>query len=114
MIDNSVFARPPSALSRAGLVYEAEVEGNATRLMAIFSSGKDLNEIGPVRSARPYFIEWAKEFGAPYVHCGGSPEALAILAKGGIIDINEFYGGAYFWRDETHEIFLLAVQRRCA
>ncbi len=103
MIDNSVFARPPSALAKAGLVYEAEVEGDATRLMAVFSSDENLSEIGPVRSARPYFLEWSREFGAPYVHCGGSPEALAILAKGDIVDINEFYNGGYFWRDDERE-----------
>lgn len=101
MIDNNVYARPPSALSRANLVYEAEVEGGATRFMALFSAYEAIEEIGPVRSARPYFIDWAREYSSLYVHCGGSPEALARLAKEDISDLNEFYQGAYFWRDEN-------------
>lgn len=99
MIDNHVAARPSSGLSKANLIYEAEVEGGITRFMAIYANADDVEKIGPVRSARPYFIDWNHEFSGVYGHCGGSPEALVKIAKDGIIDFNEFYNGDYFWRD---------------
>lgn len=98
MIDNHKDARPHAGISRAHLVFEAEVEGAATRIMAVFSSGQDIKEIGPVRSARPYFIDWARELSALYVHVGGSPDALVKIQQDKILDINEFYNGKYFWR----------------
>jgi hypothetical protein len=100
MIENHVDSRPPSSLSEANLVFEAEAEGAVTRFLAIYADGKNLEEIGPVRSARPYYVDWAHEFNAVYSHCGGSPDALAKIIQEGIIDMNEFYNGKYFWRGE--------------
>ncbi|MFA5247853.1 MAG: DUF3048 domain-containing protein [Patescibacteria group bacterium] len=101
MIDNHPSARPALGLEKASLIYEAEVEGHFTRYMAIFTSAVDYGEIGPVRSARPYFVSWAKEINAIYSHCGGSPEALVDLVKKDIVDLNEFYNGQYFWRADS-------------
>ena len=101
MIDNHFNARPVHGIDRANLVYEAEVEGSFTRYMAIFDSSTDVKEIGPVRSARPYFIDWAQEFDAIYTHCGGSPEALVKIIQRDINDLNEFYNGSYFWRTKN-------------
>lgn len=101
MIDNHSDARPQSSLADANLVYEAEAEGGITRYLAIYANMKDLLEIGPVRSARPYFVDLAQEVGALYVHVGGSPEALAVLTKNKVFDLNEFYNGRYFWRDSN-------------
>lgn len=100
MIDNHPDARPPFGIDKANLVYEAEVEGNFTRYMAIFdlNTYNNISEIGPVRSARPYFLSWAAELGAIYTHCGGSPEALVEIIQKNIIDLNEYYNGQYFWR----------------
>ena len=69
--------------------------------MAIFDSGAKLEKIGPVRSARPYFIDWAQGLSAPLVHCGGSPAALATLIKSDLLNLNEFYYTNYFWRDKS-------------
>lgn len=99
MIENHVDARPQSGLSRASLVYEAEAEGGITRFLAVFAGDGEIAEIGPVRSARPYYIDWANELRATYVHCGGSPEALAKIINERIIDLNEFYNAGTFWRD---------------
>lgn len=99
MIDNHVDARPASGLEKAQLVFEAEVEGGITRLLAFFASNEEVEEIGPVRSARPYFIDWAKEFSALYVHVGGSPEALAKMINENTLHLNEFYNEFSFWRD---------------
>ncbi len=101
MIDNHSDARPPSGLAKAHLVFEAEVEGGITRIMGIFSSGQEISEIGPIRSARPYFIDWARELSALYTHVGGSPDALVKIQQDKILDINEFFNGQYFWRDKN-------------
>lgn len=101
MIDNFPSARPQSGLSSAGLVYEAPAEGGITRYLAFFSPDKTISEIGPVRSARVYFLNWAKELGATYIHVGGSPEALELAKNLGKSDVNEFFKGSYFWRSNT-------------
>ncbi len=104
MVDNHPNARPQSGISKADVVWEAPVEGGLTRNMLIFRSAS-ATEIGPVRSARPYFLRWAREFDAVYAHVGGSDEALAQLASGalGLDDANEFSNGQAFWRDSKRD-----------
>lgn len=101
MIDNHVDARPPSGLAKASLVFEAEAEGGITRYLAFFPVDEKLEEIGPIRSARPYFVDWAEEFNALYLHVGGSPDALTKIINDRVPDANEFYNAPYFWRDHT-------------
>ena len=98
MIDNNPEAYPHFGLDLANLVYEAPVEGVTSRYMAIFASDISIEKIGPVRSARPYFLDWTQELGAVYTHCGGSPEALTRIIRENVIDLNEFYNAAFFWR----------------
>ena len=76
MIDNHSWARPPFGLSQASLVYETIVESPITRFLAIFVDNENIKQIGPVRSARPFYVDWVKEFNIPYLHVGGSNEAL--------------------------------------
>lgn len=104
MIENAAFGgvRPQSGLQEASVVYEALAEGGITRFMAVYASGEPLQRIGPVRSARPYYVDWAKEYGGLYVHAGGSPQALQNIAtsSGDIEDVNQVGGHhAYFFRD---------------
>jgi Protein of unknown function (DUF3048) N-terminal domain/Protein of unknown function (DUF3048) C-terminal domain len=100
MVENSADAWPLSGIEDAFLVIEAPVEGGIPRFMACFSEGTDVEKIGPVRSARPYYVSWASGFGALYAHVGGSPEALNLLAQtDDVTDLNEFWNGASFWRD---------------
>ncbi|MFW5888424.1 MAG: DUF3048 domain-containing protein, partial [Patescibacteria group bacterium] len=109
MIDNHKNARPAYGIDKADIVFEAEVEGSITRYLAIFNDYKEVEKIGPVRSARPYFINWASGVSALFVHCGGSPQALATIARSGIKNLDEFYKTSRFWRDKTlprpHNIF---------
>ncbi len=116
MIDNHIDARPPAGLAKANLVIEAEAEGGITRYLAFFVSEEKIKKIGPVRSARPYFVDWARELDALYVHVGGSPVALAKMARENILHINEFYQGDYFWRDpqraRPHNVFTSTVNLR--
>ncbi len=102
MIENHVDARPLAGIADASLVFEAPVEGGITRLMAIFSASTTVDEIGPVRSARPYYVEWAQSLDAIYAHVGGSPEALNRI--GGLTNfrnLDEMAGERYFWRSKN-------------
>ncbi|MBU4375374.1 DUF3048 domain-containing protein [Patescibacteria group bacterium] len=100
IIENNIDSRPSSALAKANLVFEAEAEGGITRFLAVYAAGEDIDEIGPIRSARPYFVDWARELSALFIHCGGSPEALIKIARDNIFSINEFYNETFFWRDK--------------
>lgn len=103
MIDNHYDAWPIFGLDKALLVYEAEAEGRFTRYMAIFNLHNKIAEIGPVRSARPYFVDWVDGLNALYCHCGGSPQALVEIKQKDIFDINEFYNAPYYWRDSRRQ-----------
>ena len=98
MIDNHKDAWPQAGLQKAYMVYEIVVEGGETRLMALFK-GADVDKIGPVRSARHYFIDYAMENDAIYVHFGQSPQAASDIKKYSINDINGISeDGSTFWR----------------
>lgn len=98
MIDNHQDAWPQAGLNKAYMVYEIIVEGGETRLMALFK-GVDVDKIGPVRSARHYFIDYAMENDAIYTHFGQSPQAQSDIKKYNINDINGISeDGMTFWR----------------
>jgi hypothetical protein len=102
MVDDHWAARPQSGFTEASIVWQAPAEGGIPRYMMIFAEG-DPPSVGPVRSARLYFVQWAAEWGAVYVHVGGSPGAMAILREKGqgqlVYDADEFrWGGTYLWR----------------
>lgn len=106
MIENSAEAWPLSGLEDAFLVIEAPVEGNIPRFITFFNGEQQdeilvtpVAKIGPVRSARPYYLDWSAEFDSMYAHVGGSPEALDIIGQRDMFDLNEFFQGEYFWRD---------------
>ena len=88
MVENSIDARPQSGLLDAGIVYEAIAEGGITRFLTLFQEGQP-DYIGPVRSARPYYIRWLLPYSASYMHIGGSAVALQMIAQTGIRDIGE-------------------------
>ena len=73
-----------SGLQDAYLIYEMIVEGGYTRLMAIYKD-KMPERIGSVRSARPYYLDYALENDALYIHFGGSDQALRDVRTLGII-----------------------------
>lgn len=101
MLDGHFDALPIKGVNEAAIIYEAPVEGVTTRFLAIYPAGQAVvSEVGPIRSARPYFLDWLAEYGdALYMHCGGSPEALDLIKERKIFDANEFYWGGYYWRD---------------
>ena len=98
MVNNHPKARPQSGLNKADIVYELLAEGDITRFLAVFQSERPEN-IGPVRSARAYYIELAKGLNAFYIAHGYSPEAKEMLENGSIDNINGMvYDGTLFQR----------------
>lgn len=98
MVNNYYLARPQSGLHKADIVYEVLAEGRITRFLALFQS-RQPEIIGPVRSARPYFIHLDQGYGGLYISHGWSPQAKAILQGGGIDYIQGLYhDGTWFKR----------------
>ena len=109
-IDNSYDIWPQVGLNKADIIYEALVEANITRLLAVFNSNTEVSKIGPVRSARGYFMDWAEEYNGLYMHVGGSPQALCDIHTYNFKDVNQIGAGEiYFWRDNKlyppHNVF---------
>ena len=112
MIDNQADARPQSGVSQASLVYEALAEGGISRYMAVFLDN-DAGQIGPVRSARQYFVDLARAYRPFFMHFGGSPAALASLsslsptdnagATSGIINLDGLMRGNLAWRSSARQ-----------
>lgn len=88
VINNDVKARPQSGLHKADIVYEVLAEGDITRLLAIFQSQVPPDSIGPVRSARSYFIDLAKGYDPIFVFHGWSPVAREKIEAGEVDGIN--------------------------
>lgn len=86
-IENSPDARPQAGLKDAGIVFEAIAEGGITRFNAMYLEGQP-DYIGPVRSIRPYYIDFFAPFDAALVHAGGSAEGLAKVRDLGIKDLD--------------------------
>ncbi len=105
MIDNHPDAYPQSGLNQASIVFEALAEGGVTRFMAVYQEGitPDLSEIGPVRSTRLYFAQWAMGFQPIYLHVGGSPDGLAFVQTSSWLnnlDLDDLANNSpYGWRD---------------
>ena len=96
MIENAPEARPQSGIQDAGVVFEAIAEGGITRFLTLYQEAQP-QYVGPVRSLRPYYIDWANGFDAPIAHVGGSPTALNRIRNGGK-DLDQFFNGASYWR----------------
>lgn len=98
MIDNHRSAWPQAGINKAYAVYEIIVEGGETRLMALFK-GQDLAKIGPIRSSRHYFLDYALENDAIYVHYGWSPQAQSDISSLKVNNINGISESSTdFWR----------------
>ena len=103
MINNINVARPyQSGLQDAYIIYEMIVEGGITRYLALFLD-QNTEKIGSIRSARHYFIDYALENDAIYVHHGQSPQAKSDFNKYDLdrIEVRENYTG---WRDTSLDV----------
>ena len=100
MINNINVARPlQSGLQDAYIIYEIIVEGGITRYMALFLD-QDTERIGSIRSARHYFLDYALENDAIYVHHGQSPQAQSDFSR---LDVDRIVvdNSKTGWRDNT-------------
>lgn len=109
MIENHKEARPQSGIGAADITYEVVAEGGITRTLNIYYC-EDAGIIGPIRSARTYFLDFISEFGKNplYAHVGGANTSGPADALGqiedygwaGYNDLNQFsIGFPTFWRD---------------
>jgi len=98
VIDNIRRALPQSGIAQADILYEALAEGGATRLVAVFKEF-DAERIGPVRSARSYFVDFAIDHDAIFIHHGGSPASYNDLRSMNIDRLDGMVEGQVFWRD---------------
>ncbi|MFD2445161.1 DUF3048 domain-containing protein [Bacillus sp. CGMCC 1.16607] len=103
MVNNHPKARPHSGLHKADIVFELLAEGDVTRFLAVFQSEKP-EKVGPVRSARDYYIDLAKGLNGLYIAHGYSPEARKMLESGYIDNLNGMvYDGTLFKRSSERK-----------
>jgi hypothetical protein len=103
MIENSKAARPQSGLYQADLVYEILSEATITRFLAFFHSEKP-EVIGPVRSAREYYIHLNNGYNGIYLSAGGSPQAKAMIENREVDHINGLtFDGKFLWRSSDRK-----------
>lgn len=108
MIDNNVGNDNHAGLQSSYINYEIIVEGGLTRIMALYKD-KDVELIGPIRSSRHYFLDYALEHDAIYAHFGWSPYAERDITSLKVDNINGLTEDEPFWRDNTiaapHNVF---------
>lgn len=103
MMSNDKEALPHYGMNRAGVVYEAPVEGSMNRFMAIIEDYDDLERIGSVRSCRTYYTYFAREFEAIYAHFGQSVFALPYLDRMEHLNGLEGKGSVAFYRSKDRK-----------
>lgn len=98
-IDNVDDARPQTGVDRADIVYEEMVEGNLTRLVAVFHSDVP-GVVGPVRSVRTTDIALFDQLNTPLVSAsGGNAAVLAAVAQADVVDVSANQAGGAYYRD---------------
>lgn len=103
VVSNHPSARPQTSLAEADMVYEVLTEGGITRFLALYQSEYP-DKIGPVRSARDYFIELSEGYNALFLAHGYSPEAQEILLSGEVDQLNGIqHDGDVFKRDSSRK-----------
>lgn len=120
MVENHPDARPQSGLAYADVVLEAPAEFGISRFIAVFIT-REPKVVGPVRSARKYFVLWAKEFNPLYFHAGGSPGSFSLADRIHLTRTNALWDGRGFYRTSDrvapHNLYtsiptLMQVERR--
>ncbi len=124
MIENHTEARPQSGISSSDVVYEAVAEGAITRFLVMFYCGASAEEtlVGPVRSARTYYLDWVSEYGQDplYAHVGGANRAGPADALGQIDkygwrlynDLNQFSIGFPTYEKDTERLPDVATEHQ--
>lgn len=101
MIENSAAARPQSGLEDAGVIYEAIAEGGISRFLALYQDRKP-ELVGPIRSVRMHFAEWAMPYHCSLAHVGGADDALkSVRHQDSFRDIDQFFNDGTYWRSRN-------------
>jgi hypothetical protein len=109
MLDDAPAARPQAGLAEASIVWQAPVEGGIARYMAVYQAGEPPS-IGPVRSARLYFVRWAAEWKALFLHAGGPPP-LKLWLRGDqdlVVNADGKRTARVSWRAAPHNLYSTA------
>ena len=93
MLGNTKIATPQYGITDADVIYEAAVEGQETRLMAIFQDYANLEKVMSIRSCRHYYVHWALECDAIYAHYGQAKYAVEILSQDYVNNLSGLDGG---------------------
>lgn len=88
-------------LSKASVLYECNVEGSMTRLMAIIDDWQSLNKIGNIRSARDYYIYWGFEWDSIFIHYGGPFYINDVISRDDTQNINCISSNEAYYREEA-------------
>ncbi len=106
LVDDNVQARPQYGFNAASIVYQAPADGGETRYMMVFQE-MDAKRVEPVRSGRPYFVNWASEYRSALAHYGGdylTRMYLPTIDNKYLYDIDALAGsGPAFHRDKTRK-----------
>lgn len=100
IVENHQDARPQSGLDKASIVYEAIAEGGITRYLAVYGTN-EAEKVGPVRSARTYFVDWIHGYNGYFAHVGGNIDALEKIHTDKILDLDQFRYSSSYWREKT-------------
>ena len=115
MIDNNIGDEKHAGLQNSFVNYEIIVEGGLSRIMAIYKDEEN-TLIGPVRSSRHYFLDYALEYDAIYTHFGWSPKAEEDIKSLNVENINGMTDATPFARDKNilapHNVFTATTKLR--
>lgn len=103
IVENHPDARPQAGLDKASIVYEVIAEGGITRFMALFGTN-EAEKVGPVRSARTYFVDWARGYDAYMAHVGGNIDALDQIKAEKVLDLDQFAYSSPYWRERSRTV----------
>ena len=101
-VNNLKKATPQSGMTNADMYFEIPAEGGINRILTVFQDYDGVKEIGTVRSARAYFVDWAVPLDAVFIHYGGSPSFYTLKKQKRFDEcdgINGTVEKALFWRD---------------
>lgn len=95
-------ARPQRGLSAAKLLIESKVEGNISRLCAVYGDVDEIPEVGPIRSGRDQFLQLLMPWQALYYHDGESIFCTQYIHQWNYWDLN--IGGKNYFNTPTHPL----------
>ena len=99
MINNIGQALPQRGIAAADVMFEIVVEGGITRMMGVYADIDSIPYVGPVRSARHYYVSLSEGLNAIYTHFGGSPAAYNYISQYGVDDVDGQYATDAFYQD---------------